>query len=107
MSKIFQDWHLVSPGKSCSSCLTSASELGEMTGVINREHPDKPIIAQLKPRNPTIRTRDPHGLQFRRIQRPHQVQRQNAYRARVTEHGDLAAPMLLDDLVKPLPRAIE
>src|ERR1051326_1305275 len=78
-----------------------------MSRVVNTQHTHEAIIAQLKPRNRAVSIADPNGPQLRRIERAHQVQRENADRPRVTEDGDLSSLMLRDDFVEFLPRAIE
>ena len=78
-----------------------------MAGVVDIEHPHESIVTQLESRDAAVGTRDPDGLELGGVERAHEVKGQDADGSSVAENCDLAAMILLDDLVKFFACAIE
>lgn len=78
-----------------------------MAGIVDIEHPHETIVTQFKSRDAAIPARDPDGLELGGIEGAHEVKGHDADRSGVAEDCDLAATILLDDLVKLFARTIE
>src|SRR5690349_7202059 len=57
----------------------------QVSRVVDRQHAHETIITQLEPRDRAVRVADPDGPQLGGVERAHQVQREDADRAGVTE----------------------
>jgi hypothetical protein len=68
--------------------------------VVDTKDADKAIITQLEARNAAVCSCNPDWLEFRRIERAHQVQYQDADCSGVSEEHNASAFVLLDCVVK-------